>query len=139
MFKNILLATDGSRASMFATEKAISLAKLCQETHLTLLHIVDALPESFKKLSFFQKESVAYDQLVRTKELLNKGNVDYTVEVITGDVIQEIISYANSGDYDVLVIGSRGLTALQQYVLGSVSYKVVKKVKIPIFIVKESC
>ncbi len=137
MFKNILVATDGSRASMVATEKAISLAKLCKETHLTLIHIVDALPESFKKLSFFQKESVAYEQLLRTKELLRKGDIPYSVEVISGDVIQEVIAFANSGHYDVLIIGSRGLTTLQQYVLGSVSYKVVKKVKIPIFIVKE--
>lgn len=137
MFKNILLASDGSKVSQHAAKRAIKLAKMAPESHITLIHIVDELPESFKKLTFFHKESSAYDQLLRTKQLLKNENILYTIKVISGDICKEIIHNANSGTFDLLVIGSRGLTTLQQFVLGSVSYKVMKKVKIPILIVKD--
>jgi nucleotide-binding universal stress UspA family protein len=34
--------------------------------------------------------------------------------------------YANSGKYQAIVLGSRGLNSLQEMVLGSVSHKVAK-------------
>jgi isocitrate dehydrogenase len=41
-----------------------------------------------------------------------------------------------SNDFDLVVIGSRGLNTLQEMVLGSVSYKVAKRVKCPVLLVK---
>jgi nucleotide-binding universal stress UspA family protein len=37
---------------------------------------------------------------------------------------------------DLMIIGSRGLNSLQEMVLGSVSYKVIKRVQCPVLIVK---
>ncbi|MGX0513072.1 nucleotide-binding universal stress UspA family protein [Staphylococcus hominis] len=42
----------------------------------------------------------------------------------------------NSGKYQAIVLGSRGLNSLQEMVLGSVSHKVAKRSKIPVIIVK---
>ena len=39
-------------------------------------------------------------------------------------------------NFDLVIIGSRGLNSLQEMVLGSVSHKVVKRVKCPVHIVK---
>lgn len=131
MFTKILLATDGSNHTSSATDKAIALAKLSKsDAYITVIHIIDSIPKKFQKTS-------TQDKLEQTKKQLEAANVSFHVEKISGDISNEIIRYANSQLFDVLVIGSRGLSSLQQFVLGSVSYKVAKKVKIPIFIVKQ--
>lgn len=48
----------------------------------------------------------------------------------------KIVKYANDQKVDIVVIGSRGLNALQEMVLGSVSHKVMKRAHCPALIVK---
>ncbi|WP_256592904.1 universal stress protein [Pseudomonas sp. 2822-17] len=43
---------------------------------------------------------------------------------------------ANNGEYDIVIIGSRGLNPFQEMVLGSVSHKIAKRVECPVLIVK---
>ncbi|MDU6961556.1 MAG: universal stress protein, partial [Staphylococcus sp.] len=42
----------------------------------------------------------------------------------------------NSGEFQAIVLGTRGLNSLQEMVLGSVSHKVAKRSEIPVVIVK---
>jgi nucleotide-binding universal stress UspA family protein len=56
--------------------------------------------------------------------------------VLCGEPGPEIVKYANEQKVDIVVIGSRGLNALQEMVLGSVSHKVMKRVNCPALIVK---
>ena len=53
-----------------------------------------------------------------------------------GDPGTTIVSFANRGGFDLVVIGSRGLNSFQEMVIGSVSQKVAKKVISPVMIVK---
>lgn len=46
------------------------------------------------------------------------------------------MEFANKMDFDVAVVGSRGLNTHQEMVLGSVSHKIAKRVKAPVLIVK---
>jgi SulP family sulfate permease len=47
-----------------------------------------------------------------------------------------IVKYVNENNFDVVVMGSRGLNAIQEFVLGSVSHKVAKRANCPVLIVK---
>ncbi|WP_270908820.1 universal stress protein, partial [Staphylococcus saprophyticus] len=49
---------------------------------------------------------------------------------------EKVVEVANSGDYQAVILGSRGLNSLQEMVLGSVSHKVAKRSEIPVIIVK---
>ncbi|MHC0551186.1 universal stress protein [Salinicoccus sp. CNSTN-B1] len=49
---------------------------------------------------------------------------------------KEIIKEAELENYELVVIGSRGLSRFQEMVLGSVSHKVAKRAEIPVMIVK---
>lgn len=49
---------------------------------------------------------------------------------------QRLFHMANDQQFDLLVIGSRGLNTLQEMVLGSVSHKVVKRADCPVLVVK---
>jgi nucleotide-binding universal stress UspA family protein len=67
--------------------------------------------------------------------LLQKGAA-HKFEFIHGEPGPSIVDFANKGDYDLIVVGSRGLNALQEMVLGSVSHKIHKRVLVPVMIVK---
>ncbi len=47
-----------------------------------------------------------------------------------------ILDFAVKNDNDVIVIGSRGLGGIREFVLGSVSHNVVQHARIPVLVVK---
>jgi nucleotide-binding universal stress UspA family protein len=51
-----------------------------------------------------------------------------------GDPAEEIVDEAATGDYDVVVVGSRELGALGRLVLGSVSTEVVARAPCPVLV-----
>ena len=58
------------------------------------------------------------------------------LKILHGEPGPTIIEYANKEKVEMVIIGSRGLNALQEMVLGSVSHKVVKRVHCPLMIIK---
>ncbi|WP_096439943.1 universal stress protein [Alteribacter populi] len=139
MFENILLAVDGSEHSHRATIKAMELAKLSKGSTIEILYVVDANTSKSDVLKYGDSDTAAY----KRKEMLqafeakvfNKG-IDYEVTILHGTPAETIIEYVNDGDYDCLVMGSRGRNELQTFILGGVSHKVMKHVKAPIMMVK---
>ncbi|MMZ71849.1 Stress response protein NhaX [compost metagenome] len=53
-----------------------------------------------------------------------------------GSPAEVILSYVKKHDNDVIVIGSRGLGTIREFVLGSVSHNVVQNAKIPVLVIK---
>lgn len=58
------------------------------------------------------------------------------MKIFHGEPGPAIVEFTNNNSYDLLVIGSRGLNAFQEMVLGSVSHKVVKRANCPVMVVK---
>ncbi|MGM7719266.1 universal stress protein [Metabacillus sp. Hm71] len=139
MFKNILLATDGSEHAFRAAIKAAEVAKLSDDANITIIYVVDGSTSKSDVLSDGSKEAV-YERRLRkirpTEEILKQKQINYTVEILKGEPGPEIVRYANKQHFDIVVIGSRGLNKLQEMVLGSVSHKVAKRVECPVMIVK---
>ncbi|MEJ7291514.1 universal stress protein, partial [Staphylococcus epidermidis] len=48
----------------------------------------------------------------------------------------KVVEVSNSGEYQAIILGTRGLNSFQKMVLGSVSHKVAKRSQIPVIIVK---
>jgi nucleotide-binding universal stress UspA family protein len=53
-----------------------------------------------------------------------------------GHPADEIASYAESGKFDLLIMGSHGVGALKNLVLGSVATKVLAKCTVPVLLVR---
>jgi nucleotide-binding universal stress UspA family protein len=70
------------------------------------------------------------------KKRLAEQGVDAKVELIQGSPAEVILDYANENGFDVIVIGSRGLGGIREFVLGSVSHNVVQHARIPVLVVK---
>lgn len=139
MFNKILLAADGSKNSIRATEEAIKIASLNANATVTVVLVADyaqAKTDVLHSESSIELDLKRRNKLVPVEELLKKENINYQVEVLRGEPGPTIVEFANKQKYELLVIGSRGLNSLQEMVLGSVSHKVVKRANCPVLIVK---
>ena len=138
--RKILVPVDGSENSRRALEYATSMA-VAGDT-LSLVHVIDIPPtvyvESQKLLheimSKFKEESARI--LDQCRALAQKGGVAIDAVTLEGDTAQGIVNYAQKGDFDMIVMGSRGLGKLKEIVLGGVSSKVLQRAKCPVLIVK---
>lgn len=139
MFNKILLAADGSKNSIRATEEAIKIASLNANATVTVVLVADyaqAKTDVLHSESSIELDLKRRNKLVPVEELLKKEDINYQVEVLRGEPGPTIVEFANKQKYELLVIGSRGLNSLQEMVLGSVSHKVVKRADCPVLIVK---
>lgn len=141
MFKNLLLAIDGSEHSKRAAKHAIELAKLTEGASIELLYVVQGNKSKSDVLQYGDSDTASHKrkQLLSSYEKMiaaDKIAVHSTVLHGKDGIAEPIISHANAGTYDALVLGSRGLSTVQTMVLGSVSHKVIKYVKAPVLMVK---
>lgn len=139
MFKDILLASDGSEYSIRACEKAIYLAEQQEDSKITILYVVDAATAKYDANYYYNAEELnesRRSKLRISERMLQQAGVNYEVKILHGDPGPTIVKYANESDVDLCVIGSRGLNRFQEMVLGSVSHKVAKRANCPVLIVK---
>ena len=62
--------------------------------------------------------------------------VNYDLKILRGDPGNTLVKYADENEIELIVIGNRGLSKLQEMVMGSVSHKVIQKANCPVLIVK---
>lgn len=139
MYKRILLAVDGSENANRAATEAAKIASLTGGSMITVVFVADFDKAKSEVLHTKGKEDL---NLARKKKIqpaidqIEKYNVAYEVEILHGEPGPSIIKHANSGEFDMAVLGSRGLNVFQEMVLGSVSHKAVKRIDCPVLIVK---
>lgn len=139
MYKNILLASDGSENSLRAAREAVYIALLEQEAEVTVLYVIDhkeAESEEIHKNIPVEVELARKKKVQPIIDLLEKEQIFYKLELIYGIPSKVISEYANEGNIDLLVMGKRGLNPMQEMVLGSVSRSVLNKVDAPALVVK---
>ena len=69
--------------------------------------------------------------MLKKNNVLVKSNI-----IISKSVVTDIVNFAKSRKYDLVVIGSHGRTGFDKLLLGSVANGVSQKIKSPILIVK---
>ncbi|HIV81368.1 MAG TPA: universal stress protein [Candidatus Salinicoccus merdavium] len=137
MYKSILLAADGSDNSYRAAEE--SLKVIDKAGKVTILNVLD--PEESKREILHSSASESLlskkkEKLSRITDLYDEEGIDYEVRLERGVANETVVKISNSGDYDAVILGTRGLNSLQEMVLGSVSHKVAKRSDITVIIVK---
>ena len=141
--KNILVAYDGSETSKRAIDTAADLIASDARIHLDIVNVVsipmlsDDQASSFAAILDLMKsdaEEVLADALNQFEGRHQQNGVD-TLLVLGTDVASEIAKLIEKNGYDMVVIGSRGLSGMKQY-LGSVSLKLLGATKVPVLVVK---
>ena len=145
MFQKILVPVDGSNTSWKALETAESLAqkyggKLTVITVMIPYGVGNLLQMSLDQTLIDQNNAVmkkaGYATLDMAKEKLQgyQGDVEYLEEI--GNPAERILEVCTSKGCDTIVIGSRGLSGVEEFLLGSVSSKVSQYAKVPVGVVK---
>lgn len=142
LFSHILVPYDGSNPSVKALNKAVELAKSDEGIHLTIAHVINLQPFIMGDMTFSQPEGYQEQLNEHGKELLN--SIQSTIEgvplanvvVLAGSPAEAIVDFAKSNDCDLIMMGSRGLGAIKEWMLGSVSHNVVQHATVPVMIIK---
>lgn len=146
MIKKVLLASDGSENALRAAAFTAGLSAQIQQLEVTVLSVNEILdkmkyysplntPVIFEEVEIFFKEKVR-EAVDTTAAALDKNKCTINTKTKVGNPAQTIIDYASEGNFDLIVIGSRGLGSLKGVLMGSVSIKVVQMSGCPVAVVK---
>ncbi|WP_010283608.1 universal stress protein [Bacillus timonensis] len=138
MYNKILLAADGSDHSIRAAENAILIAN-SSHTKIEVVYVVDHNKVKSDVLENWNSPDIGDKRRFRLRDIekiVKNSGVVYEITFLHGEPGPTIVNYANKNQFDLVIIGSRGLNALQEFVLGSVSHKVAKRANCPVLIVK---
>ena len=138
--KKILVAVDGSKASLSAGNQAIDLAKKHQ-AELTALYVV---PSDIRYgqgnlkgvvMTAMERGQKYVDEL---KQNASETKIGVRTDVVmsTNSVVKAIVEYAEEKKMDLIVIGSRGISGLKRMLLGSTASGVVTYADCPVLVVK---
>lgn len=137
--KNILIPTDFSACAGNAVHAGILLAKRFQ-SRIHLLHTLPALRARDRNDSRKAAEQAqARKNALSLLEEITQQNPDlsFLVEVREGKLPATISQYVADTGIDMLVMGSHGASGTNEYFIGSNTQKVVRKVHLPVLVIKD--
>ena len=147
MFKKIVVPVDGSESAWRALEQAAVLA--CKfEGELLVMTVIQPynnaallavpLDHNIISQSNADLEEVGREVLARARDRVDAsgftGKAEYKIEL--GHPSERILTIAKAEKADAIVLGSRGLSGIAEFFLGSVSTKISQYANIPVLIVK---
>lgn len=112
--KTFLICLDGSKYAYNAMKFAGEIA-LKADAEVTLLHVAQ---------EGYSKHREAKNILNRGKEMLQELGVKADTVIREGPIAEEILREAREKDYDLIVMGHKGKSAIKEFLLGDVVSKV---------------
>lgn len=147
----VLLATDGSEAAAQACQVVAGLPLPAGSE----VHVLSVLAQPIAMLEPYgsygagmltesqllvemrdQESKLAHDSLAAAEAALRREGIIVTTELRDGDAAGQILDAAKEYGAELLVVGSKGLTGLDEFLLGSVSRNVAKHAKCPVLVVR---
>jgi nucleotide-binding universal stress UspA family protein len=142
MFKHILLPTDGSDASHRAVESGARLAQALG-AKLTLVSALDPLPLGLVGATARAEDNpmqaaartAAQHWLTQAQNLVKaQGQVADELIVQERSIYQSIIAAASSTGADLIVMGTHGAGALERFLVGSQTQRVLAHTNLPVLV-----
>ncbi|MCY3824832.1 MAG: universal stress protein [Nitrospinae bacterium] len=72
---------------------------------------------------------------VMTKQV--ESAVPIETLVVFGEPVKEIVQFADTGDFDLLVMGTHGHNMVSRFLIGSVSEQVLRRAPCPVFLLRD--
>ena len=155
LFQKILVPLDGSEHSLKALEAAAEIAERFSG-RITLIHVYSVSvqpvmmpePSSSGSLGMPILTGTEVTRIIEAAQkignrILDDGEqriksdkVEVKKILLEGHAVQEIVRIASEGDYDLIVIGARGVSHMREILLGSVTDGVIHHVRCPVLVVK---
>lgn len=156
--QRILVAVDGSEYSERAIDYLLSFP-IPDSSAIHIIHVMSPAPDPAYPIQSWppvpeiiqlpppvdtakikqmlaEQEQLGKQLLSRTEDLLEEFGKPIVTSLRRGDAATEIIDYIKSKDIGLVVLGSRGLSQVQSWLLGSVSRKIIHYSDCSVLVVK---
>ncbi|WP_273838594.1 universal stress protein [Halococcus sp. PRR34] len=139
-YQNVLVPTDGSDCAREALETGVDVAT-AETAGLHLLSVVDVTSLGVD-VRIQMKVKFLEENATEIVEDATEFAMDASVDPVSGSVVlgtsihDEILSYVDEHDVDLVVLGTHGRTGFDRYMLGSVTEKLVRTSPIPVLTVR---
>ena len=139
----ILIAVDGSKPSVNAAKYVAKLASnLRGKTKVTLINVQDdttliaASPlVGIPDIEGYLRE-LGEKALRGPRRALDKAEVAHDNVILNGYVAEEIVKFAKTEKYDLIVMGSSGYGWISSLLIGSTAQRVLATASQPVLLVK---
>ena len=141
MFRNILVSVDGSTNAERALDEAIDIARAGNGRITILTAVSQPPPWAASSMAAGAAALSALDLEREAVEVMRRAvcrvpdDLPVTTLISRRPIRAALMKTVAAGDYDLLVMGSRGRRALAASLLGSVSHYALNHVPIPVLIV----
>ena len=138
-WKKILVATDGSKFSSIAVNKAIDFAAAYGGS-LVVVSVVDVPSEFYAEAPGAVEDMVrkAKEYTAAVRKQAEAAGVKAETYVGESETFEAIVKLARDEAVDMIVVGSHGRTGLRRLLMGSVTEKVIGHAPCPVLVAKSS-
>ncbi|WP_405995293.1 universal stress protein [Streptomyces sp. NBC_00986] len=138
MIRSVVAGLDGSPESRAAAEWAAREAEL-RGLPLKIVHVWEPVPDPLAQAPLLGAETQQHWSERIPREAgeglrLRHPGLDVTEEQVTGTPVDALLDAAK--DADLLVLGSRGLSGVGGFLVGSVGLAVVARAELPVVLVR---
>ncbi len=143
----VLFATDGTESANYAVAEALNNLNLenkeiflCTVNETPDMLFLDGTLDSNWILAIEEQQQKYSRKTLEdlTKRFKCKGFPPDESIILSGNPAQKIIDFAKARQIDLIVLGSKGKTKMQDFLLGSVSKRVLENTKSDVLIYKDS-
>ncbi len=141
----ILACTDGSEQSYKALEEAAKIADSVSG-EVSVIYVEEPIPHPNEWGYYFSEDSLKQYEERREKDrkemmetatrIFSAKNLNFKTIIKKGHPAETITQVASEEEFDVIMMGNRGLGGLKEKFLGSISNAVVQKAETSVIIVK---
>jgi len=142
LFRKILVAFDGSEGSWKAFDFALELSDLCKNNGSPEIYVLSVVrpPEPIEIVEMeavIDAATTHYEEQFRqiVAKVKDKDLVLHT-DILTGNPADQIVRYAHENKCDVVILGHRGKSRVEDWLLGSVPKRVSSYAPCHVIIVK---
>jgi len=139
MFRKILIANDGSPGARKALGAAILMAKRSKaELHMICVEELPGLPATMDEVVEEKLEANHKIEKVMAaaRAEAKAQRVKLQTHIAAGHAVPRIVEFAESGRFDLVVIGFMGHSALYNRLIGSTTDRVVELAPCAVLVVK---
>jgi nucleotide-binding universal stress UspA family protein len=141
MFTKILVPVDGSDNSYKALEAALVLSEKLG-SNISVVNVMEQVPithiESEKLLNelleAYKKEN--QEILSKCSDIAHQKGITIKTVLLQGNPAPVILDYSKKENFDLVIMGSRGMGKFKELILGSVSSKIVHHSPCAIMIIR---
>lgn len=143
--KKILVPVDFSKESISAIRVALEIASkaggqvgLLHIITLPVLHDTALMPvEGLRKPLIGELKEIALQKFQRAVQEFNADSVHVQGEIVVSNHIHTaIIDHLNKGKFDLVVMGTKGVSGIREWMIGSNTEKMVRTSPVPVIAVK---